>query len=70
MITERGGTGRAGSILVITARSEMTSQINPVQQRTLPCVPTAAGIFGGASRMTIGGSVAGGGGRCPMPSQG
>jgi len=29
-------------------------------------VPTAAGTFGGASRMTSGGGVGGNGGRCPV----
>jgi len=28
-------------------------------------VPTAGGILGGASRITIGGNLGGGGGRCP-----
>jgi hypothetical protein len=29
------------------------------------CVPTTGGGLGGASRITIGGNVGGGGGRCP-----
>lgn len=35
-------------------------------RKFLPCVPTGGGIFGGASRITSGGSTGGGGGRCPM----
>jgi len=31
-------------------------------------VPTAAGTLGGASRITMGGNVGGGGGRCPILS--
>ena len=32
----------------------------------VPCVPTTGGILGGASRITTGGNVGGGGGRCPV----
>lgn len=68
MITERGGTGNAGSIFVITEYYKETFFIFKnihILLIILPCVPTGGGSFGGASRITIGGKVGGGGGRCP-----
>ena len=54
MITERGGTGKGGSILVITKNAKCISMFD--DRIVLPCVPTAGGAFGGASRITRGGN--------------
>lgn len=63
MITERGGTGNGGRVFVITIKTK-SIRIDVKKSRiTIPCVPTTGGGFGGASRITRGGSVGGGGGR-------
>ena len=64
MITERGGTGNGGSILVITKHRALHLLSYTSVGAILLCGPMG-GSLGGASRMINGGRIGGGGGRCP-----